>query len=218
MKIRRNPMTNIMHSNQELVEYLIAHHRLTTPHIIAAFRAIDRQDFVPDNQKEWAYQDQALYIGHNATISQPSTVAFMLEKLQPAEGDKILDIGAGSGWTTALLAHIVGPHGRVYGVEIIPSLVTFGNNNLLLHNLPHAHIKQATEELGLSTQAPFDKILVSASATEIPDMLLLQLRVGGVLVIPIQKAIWQIRKLSDTQTDIHKYPGFVFVPLMEYQE
>jgi protein-L-isoaspartate(D-aspartate) O-methyltransferase len=204
---------NIMHSNQELVEYLIAHHRLTSPPIIAAFRAIDRQDFVPDNQKEWAYQDQALYIGHDATISQPSTVAFMLEKLKPAVGDKVLDIGAGSGWTTALLAHIVGSSGNVYGVEIIPPLVTFGNNNLLPYDLPHAHIEQATETLGLPTQAPFDKILVSASATDIPDALLLQLRVGGILVIPIQEAIRQIRKLSDTQIDTHEYPGFVFVPL-----
>lgn len=202
-----------MHSNQELVEYLIAHHRLTTPHIIAAFQAIDRQDFVPNNQKEWAYQDQALYIGHDATISQPSTVAFMLEKLEPTIGDKILDIGAGSGWTTALLAQIVGPRGKVYGVEIIPPLVAFGNNNLHLYHLTHTHIEQAAEALGLPTQAPFDKILVSASATDIPDTLLLQLRVGGILVIPIQEAIWQIRKLSDAQTDIRKYPGFVFVPL-----
>ena len=131
----------IMHSNQELVEHLIAHHRLTAPFMIAAFRAIDRQDFVPNNQKEWAYQDQALYIGYDATISQPSTVAFMLEKLEPAVGDKILDVGAGAGWTTALLAHIVGPYGSVYGVEIIPPLVMFGNNNLRAYNLPHAHIE-----------------------------------------------------------------------------
>jgi len=179
-----------MYSNQELVAHLIAHHRLITPPIIAAFQAINRQDFVPDSQKEWAYQDQALYIGHVAPISQPSTVAFMLEKLAPAAGDKILDVGAGSGWTTALLAHIVGPHGSVYGVEIIPPLVTFGNNNLHLYHLPHAHIEEATETLGLPTQAPFDKILVSASAAAVPDTLLLQLRIGGMLVIPIQEAIW----------------------------
>jgi protein-L-isoaspartate(D-aspartate) O-methyltransferase len=137
----------------------------------------------------------------------------MLEKLEPAVGDKILDIGAGSGWTTALLAHIVGPRGSVYGVEIMPPLISFGNNNLLPYGLSHAHIQQATEVIGLPHQAPFDKILVSASATAIPDTLLLQLRVGGILVIPIQEAIWQIKKLSDTQIDIRKYPGFVFVPL-----
>jgi protein-L-isoaspartate(D-aspartate) O-methyltransferase len=202
-----------MRSNQELVEHLITNRRLTSPHIIAAFQAIDRQDFVPDDQKEWAYQDHALYIGYDATISQPSTVAFMLEKLEPAVGDKVLDIGAGSGWTTALLARIVGPQGSVYGVEIVPELVVFGNNNLQSYNLPHAHIEQAGETLGLLTQAPFEKILVSASAADIPHSLLSQLRIGGILVIPIQTAIWQIRKLSDTQIDVHKYPGFVFVPL-----
>lgn len=202
-----------MHSNQELVKYLIAQHRLASPDIIAAFQAIDRQDFIPDNQKEWAYQDQALPIGYGATISQPSTVAFMLEKLGPAVGDKILDIGAGSGWTTALLAHIVGLHGSVSGVELMSPLVKFGNNNLHLYNLPQAHIEQAVEEIGLPTQGPFDKILVSASAKNIPHELLSQLQVGGILVIPIQKAIWQVKKLSGATTDIRKYPGFVFVSL-----
>ncbi|OJW70667.1 MAG: hypothetical protein BGO68_06275 [Candidatus Amoebophilus sp. 36-38] len=181
--------------------------------VIAAFKAIDRKDFVGSNNLEEAYEDYALYIGHNATISQPTTVAFMLEKLGAVPGDIVLDIGAGSGWTTALLAAIVGEYGRVYGVEIIPELVEFGQHNLGKYNFPHATIEQATEQLGLSDRAPFDRILVSAAANSLSSELVEQLRVGGSLIIPIKSAIWKVNKSLTSEIAIVKYPGFAFVPL-----
>ncbi|PIQ74764.1 MAG: protein-L-isoaspartate O-methyltransferase [Candidatus Portnoybacteria bacterium CG11_big_fil_rev_8_21_14_0_20_44_10] len=94
-------------SNNSLVDHLISSGYLKTPEIIGAFKKIDRVDFVPDNLKSEAYEDAPLPIGHGQTISQPATVAFMLELLEPRAGDKILDIGFGSGWTTALMAEIV---------------------------------------------------------------------------------------------------------------
>mgnify|MGYP001575730005 FL=1 len=99
-----------------LIDSLIKEGWLKTPKIIDAFQKIKREDFLPDNLKDSAEVDAAMPIGFGQTISQPLTVAFMLELLQPKEGDKILDVGSGSGWTTALLASIVGPAGEVMGL------------------------------------------------------------------------------------------------------
>ena len=95
-----------MRTNSALVDYLVSRGALRTPSIIAAFLAVDRSNFVSPAMSGLAYEDHPLGIGHEATISQPTTVAFMLEKLAPQAGEKVLDVGAGSGWTTALLAHV----------------------------------------------------------------------------------------------------------------
>ena len=197
----------------ELIEKLIADGMLKTERIIAAFRKIDRADFVLDEYKNEAYGDYPLPIGYGQTISQPSTVAFMLELLQPEEGNKILDVGSGSGWTTALLARIVGSRGRVWGLELMPELVEFGRKNLGKYNFPWAEILQAGKKLGLRDVAPLDKILVSASGDEMPQELIDQLKFGGRLVIPIQNSIWRLGKISKTKIDKTEFPGFVFVPL-----
>ena len=204
-----------MCSNDELVRRLIKNGRLKSPKLIAAFRAIDRKDFVLPETQDCAYEDHALGIGYSATISQPTTVAFMLEKLAASPGEKILDVGAGSGWTTALLAQIVEEKGTVYGVETVPALVAFGSNNLSKYKLPNATIVQATQNLGLPTKAPFNKILVSASISQVPNELMAQLGIGGTLVIPVGEALWQVKKISQTQSTANKYPGFVFVPLQD---
>lgn len=162
-----------MRSNRELVEHLIDTNVLSSKNIIDAFYAIDRIDFVLDKFKFQAYEDHPLGIDYNQTISQPFTVAFMLELLAPKRGDFILDIGSGSGWTTALLSNIVGSGGKVIGVERIEELVEFGNSNLKKYNITNAKIELASEELGVSG-VEFDKILVSASASELPKELLKQ--------------------------------------------
>ena len=192
---------------------------LKTKRIIQAFLEIDRVDFVPEEYRSEAYDDYPLPIERGQTISQPSTVAFMLELLRPAESDKILDVGSGSGWTTALLAQIVGPEGRVWGVELISELVKFGSENLAKYNFPHAGIQQAGDVLGLPEEAPFDKILVSATGEKMPQALVNQLKVGGRLVVPIQDSawtmdsVWKVDKVSKTEIDKIEFPGFAFVPL-----
>lgn len=203
-----------MNSQTQLTEYLITAGVLTKPSIIKAFRSIDRADFIgSDLNKRAAYLDQALAIGSGQTISQPTTVAFMFERLSPQKGEKILDVGSGSGWTTALLARIVGPTGRVFGLERIPELVKFGQYNLEPYNFSWASIEQAGSILGKPDQAPFDRILTSASAEALPAELVKQLKVGGRLIIPIEHSICQIDKLSATKTAEQEFPGFVFVPL-----
>ena len=138
----------------------------------------------------------------------------MLELLEPKKGDKILDIGSGSGWTTALLCQIAGKEGVVIGVERIDELVKIGQNNLSkFHFEKNCFIQKAGSFIGIPEEK-FDKILVSASAEHFPEKLLDQLQIGGTLVIPIKNSIFKFEKVSDTITQKSKYPGFVFVPLI----
>lgn len=201
-------------SNKQLIDGLIRKGVLQTPAIEDALMEIDRKDFVSEKHKDLAYVDEALPIGYQQTISQPYTVVFMLESLNPHQGERVLDVGSGSGWTTALLAKIVGEEGRVFGVELVPELVRFGKKNLAKYDLEQAEIRQATNELGLQEEAPFDKILVSAADDHVPNELVSQLKVGGVMVIPIQGGLWKVTKVSDKEVETEVYEGFVFVPLV----
>ena len=197
-----------------LIDSIIIDRVLKSPNIIEAFEKVDRADFVPDMFKESAYVDAPLGIGENQTISQPTTVAFMLEHLSPQKGDKILDIGSGSGWTTAMLCHIVGEEGSVLGLERIDSLVELGKYQLSRYCTDErCQIKKAGEELGVPGEK-FDRILVSASADELPEELIDQLNVGGKLVIPVQNSIEVITKTSEDEYQQESIYGFVFVPLI----
>ncbi len=203
-----------MKTNEELIESMIKNGSLQNPKIIEAFKKIDRKYFIPDDLKDLIYIDRPLPIGEDQTISQPSTVAFMLEHLEPKEGDKILDIGSGSGWTTALLCHIAGESGSVQGLERVEQLVKKGKQNLEKFNFnKNCSIQKAGEHLGIPHEK-FDKILVSASANEIPKELFSQLKIGGILVIPVKNSIFRFKKLSDEKVEAKEYPGFVFVPLI----
>lgn len=196
-----------------LVGYLKGRGVLKTKAVIRAFAKVDRAGFVPPEFHDRAYDDEPLPIGFGQTISQPYTVAFMLELLAPKRGENILDVGAGSGWTTALLAAIAGPSGAVRGVEIVPELVAFGKRNLAKYNFQNAEIAQAGTLSSPSDRAPFDRILVSAASDSVPRELVDQLKIGGIMVIPVGRAIWQIRKISSRETAVNKFEGFAFVPL-----
>jgi protein-L-isoaspartate(D-aspartate) O-methyltransferase len=204
-------------SNKELVNYLVRNGVLKSQRIIDAFLAIDRKKFVMPGHEFEAYGDYPLPIGGGQTISQPWTVAFMLELLNPQPKEKILDVGFGSGWTTALLAYIVGEEGKVYGIEILPSIFEFGKNNIAKFNFIEKKIvelKLGDGSKGWKEYAPFDRILVSAAAKNIPEKLIEQLANNGILVIPDQNGIWKITKIED-KLEKEYYPGFLFVPLVE---
>ena len=203
-----------MKKMDELVDAMISSGMLRYPLIIDAFRTIDRKYFVPESYIDETYIDAPLPIGNYQTISQPSTVAFMLEKLDPKDGNKVLDIGSGSGWTTALLCYIVGDKGSVTGVERIESLVEQGKNNLSKFRFnSHCHIERAGDKLGIPGEK-FDRILVSASADDTPEELFRQLKIGGILVIPIRESIFKFTKISETEIKKEEFYGFVFVPLI----
>ena len=200
-----------------LIDSLIEQEWLKTPRIIEAFKKIKRIDFLPEDMKDLAELNEALSISHGQTISQPLVVAFMLELLQPKPGDKVLDIGAGSGWTSALLSEIVGDKGKVIALEIIPELVEFGRKNIAKYNFIEKGIAEficADGSKGYEKEAPFDKILCSAEAQEIPQAWKDQLKIGGRIVTPIGSSIWLFIKKSSEQFEEKEYPGFVFVPLV----
>ncbi len=201
-----------MTSHYQLSEYLQQRGTLTSPLLIESFNAIDRKDFVPFAFHDQAYEDYPLSIGEGQTISQPYTVAFMLELLELQEDDKVLDIGCGSGWTTALLAHIV-KSGSVTALERIPQLLALAQSNLDKYTFTNIHLQLAGTTLGLPEQT-FDKILVSAAANELPFELVQQLNPGGIMVIPIQNKIAVIYKKEDDRFIEEDHYGFRFVPLI----
>ncbi|MEM5811831.1 MAG: protein-L-isoaspartate(D-aspartate) O-methyltransferase [Candidatus Aenigmatarchaeota archaeon] len=202
-------------NNINLTEHLKQSGVLKTKEIISAFLKIDRKNFIPSVFLNEAYNDYPLPIGEGQTISQPYTVAFMLELLEPKKGQKILDIGFGSGWTTCLLAEIVGKKGKVYAIEIIPEVFEFGKKNIEKYDFlkeGRVEIFCADGSKGLKEKSPFDRILVSAAAKEIPQELINQLENNGVLVIPDFEGIYKIKKI-DGKIEKEYYYGFVFVPL-----
>lgn len=204
-------------NKESLIKNLIDSGYLKTPRIIEAFRKISRVDFVPDNLKSEAYKDIPLPIGHGQTISQPATVAFMLELLDLRAGDKILDIGYGSGWTTALMAHIVGSEGRVCAVERIPELCKLGKGNIEEYDFIEKGVVEcfcADGTRGLPERAPFNKILAGASAKKLPPAWREQLKIGGRIVAPIGWSVWLFIKKSETEFEEKEYSGFAFVPLI----
>ncbi len=203
--------------NEQLIQQLIESGVLKTPEIIDAFRAVDRANFVPEERKDEAYRNVPLPIGFGQTISQPETVAFMLELLQAKKGEKIMDVGAGSGWQSALLAQIVGEKGKILSIEIIPELKQFGYQNISKYGFLQDGIIESLSlnaEAGMPEEAPFDKIIAAASANFVPQEWKHQLKIGGRIVIPIKESIWLVEKTAKNEFKETEYPGFLFVPFV----
>ena len=202
-------------TNQDLVEKLISDKTLITPRIINAFKAVDRKDFVLPEDQGRAYEDRPLSIGYAATISQPTTIAIMLEKLfEKGDGvSKILEIGTGSGYLTALLAKIIDETGQIFSIEYIPELKEFAEANLKKYNFRNVSLFVGDGKEGLKEYAPFDKIVSSASGDEIPKAWKSQLKIGGTVVAPVGDNLVVLDKLSKRKFKENKISGFIFVPL-----
>lgn len=218
--------------HENLVNSLVKDGYLKTPEIIEAFKKIDRKNFTPKKYKNDAYVNAPLPIGFGQTISQPLTVAFLIELLGPKAGDKILDIGAGSGWVTALLASIVGKKGRVIGIERIPELKEMAERNVAKYNFlaPHrdeisgARIEKGVVKIvladgskGYKEEAFYDKVVSGAAAYgDIPDEWKKQLKINGKIVAPIENSIVVIDKIGKKEYAKKEYFGFSFVPLITH--
>ena len=189
----------------------LANEGIKNQQVLQAIAQTPRHLFVPEILAHKAYDNTALPIGQGQTISQPYTVAFMLELLEVNANDVVMDLGSGSGWTTALLASIAE---YVDAVERHTELLAFSQKNLEKYNFKNISLHQAESSLGLKGRL-FDKILVSCAAESMPNSLLEQLKPGGIMVIPIKNSIFKVRKREDGSLALEEHPGFVFVPLIE---
>ena len=162
----------------------IAALKLSHPEVVEAFDAIDRADFVPAGARGRAYQDRPIEIPGGQTTSQPSLIAHMIDAAHPGPGDKVLEVGTGFGFQTALLAHL---SERVVSIDRMPELVEAARRNLERAGIAGATVQEGDGWQGVAEEAPFDAIIVSAAATSVPDPLVDQLAEGGRLVIPVKK-------------------------------
>ena len=217
---------------KELVRDLVKDDVLKSPNIIEAFLHVDRADFLPDEIKSLAYVNEPLSIGYGQTISQPWTVAFMLEKLSPGPGHVILDVGSGSGWQTTLLSYIVshdkfgkdieeGMWGHVVGLELVPELAKKGLANISKYNflrkgIAEIHARNAVG--GFPGKMPFDRIIAAAASFNIQEEWKDQLKVGGRIVAPVNSRIVLLEKIEDKTFKKESFEGFAFVPFIENDE
>jgi len=208
-------MNALPSSQWQLIAHLEKSGALSSPEIKNALNKVNRKGFVPSAIKEYAYSDEALPVANNQTISQPSTVVFMLELLGAKIGHKVLDVGAGTGWVSCLLGEIVGKEGKVYAFEVNRGMGEVGFKNVEKHSCDNVLFRITDAMEYWDTYARYDRIHVAAAFEKIPDDLLKQLKVGGILVAPTQDGyIWKItRKKEDVFVRKHYY-GFVFVPFI----
>jgi protein-L-isoaspartate(D-aspartate) O-methyltransferase len=208
--------------NEGLIKYLVNQEILKTSYIIQAFRKIMRHNFVPKEYLRSAYEDVPLPLTNivgGPTISQPLTVASMLEALQPREGEKILDVGTGSGWQACLLAYCVGKNGKVVTMDIDKKMCDIAKKNIEKTGLDNILIILGDGSRGYEREAPYDKIIVSAAALKLPEPLKKQVKVGGRIVAPVGRIFEQqvivFDKISDNKFKERSLGWFVFVKLVE---
>ncbi|HZZ99425.1 MAG TPA: protein-L-isoaspartate O-methyltransferase [Candidatus Paceibacterota bacterium] len=198
--------------NKTLVDEIRDKGILKSPRIMGAFLVVDRSEFVPDDLMDEAYDDMPLPIPGSMTTSQPSTIAFMLELLDPRPGERILEIGTGSGYVTALLAELVGKSGKVYSIESMSELAEFAADNLEQFGYGNINLYTGDGRTGMGSGAPYDKIISGAEIEEIPEDWREQLKNGGLIVTPYDDHVLKAVK-NHENLERDRFPYFSFVKL-----
>jgi len=182
--------------------------------ILHAFFKVKRENFIPIKTRNYAYEDMALAISKGQTISQPYTIALMLSLLKLKPGQKVLEIGSGSGYVLALISEIT--HNRVFGIERIKELATKSRKNL--KDYPNIKVYCKDGSKGLEEKAPFDRILISAACEKLPKLLVSQLQNNGRIVAPLGtrqgQSLIAFKKVKNKLKIKKEIPGFVFVPFI----
>ena len=182
--------------------------------ILKAIEKIDREDFVLERNWDEAYEDHPLSIGYGQTISQPYTVAFMLQELELKKGDKVLEIGTGSGWNAVLISDIIGKKGKIYTVEIVDELAEKAKEKL--KNYKNIIVLNRDASYGLPEYAPYNKIILTAAPSKIAEEFKEQLTDNGILLAPVGEYTQKLIKLTRNKnkfTEIER-GDFIFVPLV----
>ncbi len=217
--VRPSPVTEAPRNGydgqrQKMVEYQIRGRGVREPGVLQAMESVPRHEFVPDDYLHLAYSDQPLPIGHGQTISQPYIVGLMTELLDLEQGDRVLEIGTGSGYQAAILAEL---GMEVYSVEIIPELAASAGGCLVRLGYGNVHTLNADGYYGWEEHAPYDAIIVTAAPDHVPQPLVEQLKDGGRMVIPVgpvgwYQTLWLITK-EHGEVEYHNKGGVQFVPL-----
>lgn len=200
----------------EMVEHQIEARGVRDRRVLDAMRSVPREEFVPEDVREFAYDDCPLPIAADQTISQPYIVAFMIEALDLKGGERVLEIGCGSGYAAAVLSEIAG---EVYGVERVKSLADHAASTLRSLNYLNVHVMHGDGTLGWATYAPYDAIVVAAGGPAVPESLKSQLKIGGRMVIPVgdslaSQELVRITRVSETNFEKEDIADVRFVPLI----
>ncbi len=201
---------------EKLVKKLKIEGYIKTENVEKAFLETQRENFIPDQKKNYAYADTPLEIGQGQTISAPHMVAIMCEALDIKEGQKIMEIGAGSGYHAAIISKLIGEKGHLYTIERFPVLAEKANENLEKTNIKNATVIVGDGSQGHKERAPYDRIYVTCASPGIPPPLIEQLKDHGKLLIPVGQTVCElqlIEKVGD-KTKISDLGGCVFVPLV----
>ena len=207
-----------------LVQRLVRQHILRSKEVIEAFRRAPRYNFLPEELRQYAAIDEPIPIGYGQTVSAPHMVAIMDEELELKVGQKVLEVGAGSGWHAATVAELVAPTdqpkeswGHVYTIEIVPELAQMAKINIEKNGYSdRVTVIEGDGSLGYEEKAPYDRILVTAAAPEVPKPLIQQLKTGGILLIPVgairfYQTLIKVRKEDGIRME--DLGGVAFVPL-----
>ena len=200
---------------EELVASL-QHHRISEK-VLYSMLKVPRHLFIPAAYISSAYVDTPLNIGYGQTISAPHMVAIMCDLLDLQEGNKVLEVGTGSGYNAAVMSELIGDAGTVYSTERIPELVKSSESNLKAAGYHNVKVFLSDGSIGLPEHAPYDRICVTASAPSIPEPLIQQLKAGGKMVIPVGEvfqSLYIITKKGDGTVVSKEWGGVVFVPLI----
>jgi protein-L-isoaspartate(D-aspartate) O-methyltransferase len=209
-------MVDFSELREDMVDKQIAARGVRSGKVLDAMRKVPREQFLPKGLREFAYEDSPLPIEAGQTISQPYIVAFMIEGLALQGGEKVLEIGAGSGYAAAVLAEIAG---EVYTIERIEELANSATTALAESGYENVHILHGDGTLGWPDHAPFDGIVVAAGAPEIPDSLKQQLKIGGRMVIPVGEnrefqELVRVTRVSEDEFATEDLATVRFVPLV----
>lgn len=201
---------------ENLIRYWKENNVISDEKVIEAFRKIPRENFVLLENLHETYGDYPLDIGFNVTISQPTTVVIMLEALDVKKGNKVLEIGTGSGWTAALLSVLAGNKGNIYTTEIIKELVESAKKNLKRLKIKNVKLLHYDASKGLKKYAPYDRIILHAASEDIPGEVIKQLKINGIFIGPIGNQYGQnLIKITKKRNKIirENLGDFIFVPL-----